>query len=158
LPVRVAGVVLSAVVAPTLLGGCSDEVDVPATRTTTAEAASCRALLDALPAKVAEQSRRPTTGNKFAAAWGDPAIVLRCGVGVPRGYDKFAACQRANGVDWFVPESVISDQRADVVMTTIGRSPRVEVTVPAPYRPSLAPMTDLAEAIKQNTREIAPCT
>ncbi len=149
---------LSSLALASVLSGCgSDEIDVPATKVSADDAARCRALVDALPATVADQKRRATTGNAFSAAWGDPAIVLRCGVGVPRDYDKFAACQRADGVDWFVPESVMADQRADVVMTTLGRSPRVEVTVPADYRPTLAPMTDLATAIKEATREVSPC-
>lgn len=150
---------LSALVAVTGLVGCGgDEVKVPDVKVSADDAARCRALMDALPEKVADRSRRTTTGNAFAAAWGDPAIVLRCGVGVPRDYDKFSRCQRADGVDWFVPESVFTDQRADVVMTTLGRSPRVEVTVPADYRPSLAPMTDLADAIRKTTREVSPCS
>jgi len=119
---------------------------------------ACPALLGSLPTRVADQPRRRTTGSTFGAAWGKAAIVLRCGVGKPEHYDRFAACQRANGVDWFVPESIIEDQGADVVMTTIGRSPAVEVVVPASYRPSTAAMVDLATAIKQHTREVAPCS
>jgi len=157
LPVRAAGVVLSLAALAAGLTACGDDVHVPPTKVSAGDAARCKALVEALPDKVADKPRRPTTGNAFAGAWGDPAIVLRCGVGVPEGYDKFSSCQRANGVDWFVPESVIADQRADVVMTTLGRSPRVEVTVPADYRPTLAPMADLATAIKQTTREVSPC-
>jgi hypothetical protein len=119
---------------------------------------SCPALLGALPSRVADQPRRRTTGSAFGAAWGRRAIVLRCGVGKPQEYDRFAACQRANGVDWFVPERIVEDQSADVVMTTIGRSPAVEVKVPASYRPSTAAMVDLAKVIKARTREEAPCS
>lgn len=118
---------------------------------------ACPALLDDLPDRVADQQHRRTTGSTFAAAWGKHAIVLRCGVGKPADYDKFAACQRANGVDWFVPERIIEDQSADVVMTTIGRSPSIEVVVPASYRPSTAAMVDLASVIKAHTREVSPC-
>jgi hypothetical protein len=84
--------------------------------------------------------------------------VLRCGVGKPKEYDRFAACQRANGVDWFVPERIIEDQSADVVMTTIGRSPAIEVAVPASYRPSTAAMVDLADVIKAHTTQVSPCS
>ena len=38
------------------------------------------------------------------------------------------------------------------MMTTIGRTPAVEVTVPASYRPPDAVMVDVAAAIKQHTR------
>jgi hypothetical protein len=149
--------VLAALVALTGCGGSAVHVDD--FRISAAGHERCQALLGALPARVADQHRRRSTGSTFAAAWGKPAIVLRCGVtGTPKGYDKFAACQRANGVDWFVPEQTIEDQSADVVMTTIGRSPVVEVTVPAHYRPATAPMVDLARAIKAHTREISPCS
>ena len=119
---------------------------------------ACPALLGALPSRVADQPRRRTSGSTFGAAWGKRAIVLRCGVGKPEEYGRFAACQRANGVDWFVPERIVEDQGADVVMTTIGRSPAVEVKVPASYRPSTAAMVDLAKVIRQHTREVSPCS
>ena len=52
----------------------------------------------------------------------------------------------------------MEDQGADVVMTTIGRSPAVEVRVPASYRPSTAAMVDLAKVVKAHTREVSPCS
>ena len=52
----------------------------------------------------------------------------------------------------------MTDQGRDVVMTTIERSPRVEVVVPAEYRPPAAVMVDLAEAIKQHTRLVKRCS
>ena len=141
------------------LSGCGNgAVSVKSFAATAAGHEACPALLAALPSRVADQPRRRTTGSTLGAAWGRPAIVLRCGVGRPEDYTKFAACQTANGVDWFVPESVMEDQSADVVMTTIGRSPAVEVRVPASYRPSTAPMVDLAKAIKAHTREVSPCS
>ena len=139
--------------------GCGDgSLKIDSFRVTAAGHRACPALLDSLPSRVADQPRRRTSGSTFGAAWGKRAIVLRCGVGKPEEYDRFAACQRADGVDWFVPERIVEDQSADVVMTTIGRSPAVEVRVPASYRPSTAAMVDLAKAIKQHTREISPCS
>jgi hypothetical protein len=143
----------------TLVTGCGgDTVKVDSFDVSGAGRKACPGLLADLPAQVADQPRRPTSGSTFAAAWGKDAIVLRCGVGKPKEYDRFAACQRANGVDWFVPERIVEDQGADVVMTTLGRSPAIEVVVPAGYRPSTAAMVDLAEVIKAHTREVAPCS
>ena len=140
------------------LTGCGgDTVKIDSFDVSAAGHEACPALLKDLPEKVADQPRRRTTGSTFAAAWGKDAIVLRCGVGKPKEYDKFAACQHADGVDWFVPERIIEDQSADVVMTTLGRSPAVEVVVPARYRPSTAAMVDLADVIKEHTREVSPC-
>jgi len=148
----VAGVVVLLLVAT----GCG-AVDVPDTSVSASERKACESLVEALPDQVADQSSQETSGNPLGAAWGDPAIVLRCGVGTPEGYDKFAACQIVNGLDWFVPTSTIEDQDADVVLTTIGRTPAVEVTVPASYRPPNAVMVDVGRAIKQHTQVTRRC-
>jgi hypothetical protein len=145
-------------VACVLLAGCGgNQVRIPSYDVAPAVRTACKALLDALPAEVAGLKRRTTEGSDLGTAWGDPAIVLRCGVGVPKEFGKLSSCQRANGVDWFVPDRIIEDQRDDVLMTTVGRSVDVEVRVPAKYRPSLAPMTDLAPAIKAHTTVVKPC-
>jgi Protein of unknown function (DUF3515) len=149
----VAGVVALLLVA----AGCGP-VDVPDTSVSASERKACESLVEALPDQVADQSSRDTSGNPLGAAWGDPAIVLRCGAGTPKGYDKFAGCQTVNGLDWFVPTATIEDQEADVVLTTIGRTPAVEVTVPASYRPPDAVMVDVAPAIKQHTRVTRRCS
>lgn len=141
-----------------LLAGCgSDDVDVDGFQVTAAGQEACPGFLDSLPEHVSDQTRRTVTGSASAAAWGDPAIVLRCGVGRPDGFDRSSTCQSANGVDWFVPEEQIENQSADVLMTTIGRSPRVEVRLPADYRPPVAAMVDLGELIKAHTTVTGTC-
>jgi hypothetical protein len=153
----VAGVVVLLAV---VLSACGDdEVKVRPTGVTGTERTACATLVKALPDRVSDQPARAVRGEtEVAAAWGDPAVVLRCGVGRPEGYTKFAACQTANGVDWFVPDEAVQDQDADVVMTTIGRSPSVEVVVPAEDRPPVAAMVDLAPAIKAHTRVTRRCS
>jgi hypothetical protein len=156
----VAGVVAS-VVLGTVLSGCGgDDVHVDRFTVSKVGQTACRALLEDLPDNVADQPRRTVTGSAYAAAYGDPAIVLRCGVGRPDGFDKFSQCQRTNGIDWFVPESTIDDLGADVVMTTVGRTPAVDVLLPAHYRPegSAAAMVDLAATLKLHTTVTTPCT
>ena len=137
--------------------GCG-EVDLDDPAASRAERTACAALVAALPDHVSDQAERETSGGELGAAWGDPAIVLRCGVGKPAGYDKFAGCQTANGVDWFVPEKMVTDQDADVVLTTIGRTPSVEISLPAEYRPPVAAMVDVAAAIKAHTRVVRRCS
>jgi hypothetical protein len=149
----VAGVVTLAA----LVAGCGT-VDVPASSATSADRAACRGLVAALPDRVSDQERRETSGNPLGAAWGDPAIVLRCGVRRPADQDQFAACQTVDGIDWFAPESASTDQSSDVVLTTIGREPRVEVVVPAELRPPAATMVDLAATIERHTRKVAGCS
>jgi len=149
----VAGVVALLVGATT---ACA--VDVPDTKVSDAQRATCAKLVDSLPHHVSDQEQRETKGNPLGAAWGDPPIVLRCGVGRPAGYDQFSACQVVNGLGWFVPEQTIEDQDAEVVMTTVGREPAVEVKVPATYRPPSAVMVDLGTAVKTHTRLVKPCS
>jgi hypothetical protein len=119
---------------------------------------TCESLVEALPARVDDQPSTGSHGTPVGEAWGDPAIVLRCGVGRPADYDPLAGCQTANGVDWYVPLEGMNDQSVDVVMTTIGRSPSVEVTLPAQYRPPTDAMVDLAPVIKAHTRTTRPCS
>ncbi|HEU4568830.1 MAG TPA: DUF3515 domain-containing protein [Marmoricola sp.] len=141
-----------------LLAGCgSGTVEVDRFRVTAAGRQDCPALVGALPGHVSDQSRRPVSGSSYAAAWGDPPIVLRCGVGRPKGYDRFSACQTANGIDWFVPDRAFEDQHADVVMTTVHRSPAVQVELPGEYRPPVAAMVDLTKVIRQHTTAHGHC-
>jgi hypothetical protein len=152
----VAGVVSSAL----LLAGCgSDTLAVDSFPVTAVGHERCPTLLAGLPDRVSDQGRRATTGSTFAAAYGDPAIVVRCGVGKPKGFDKFATCNRANGIDWFVSdlEKVVEDQSLDVRMTTVGRSPALQVDLPAQYRPPTTAMVDLERAIKKYTKKTGGC-
>jgi Protein of unknown function (DUF3515) len=151
---------VAGVVALTLLisivAGCGS-VEVRSTGVTGADRSACMRLVDDLPHRVSERPRRETRGSSLGAAWGDPAIVLRCGVGTPGSYEPFSPCQRVDGVDWYAPEEQIDDQGAEVVLTTIGRAPNVEVVVPAEYRPPDAVMVDLARVIKARTEVVEKC-
>jgi len=149
----VAGVVVLAMI----LTGCG-AVHLHDHDMSAADRKACTALVDYLPHRVSERPRRETKGGDLGAAWGDPAIVLTCGVGTPEGYRPTSPCQRVNGVGWFVPEDQISDQGKDVVMTTIDRKPNIEVDVPSEYRPPDATMVDLAGTIKKHTRVVSPCS
>ncbi len=42
-------------------------------------------------------------------------------------------------------------------MTTVGRTPRVDVRIPADYWPPATAMVDLAAVTKQHLREVRPC-
>jgi hypothetical protein len=150
--------VAGAVALVALAAAACGAVDVPDTSVSGAGREACKSLVEALPDQVSDQKRRGTSGNPLGAAWGDPPIVLRCGVGTPQGYDKFAACQTVDDLDWFVPTSMIEDQDADVVMTTIGRKPAVEVVIPSSYRPPDAVMVDVGRAIKEHTQVTGRCS
>jgi hypothetical protein len=157
------GVVVSASLCAALaLAGCESDkvpIDAPAPADE-AQAARCRALIDALPDTVAHQLRRPVDPeDAYGAAWGDPAITLTCGGAMPSGFDRFAACEVANGVGWYADEELASDQSLDATLTTVGYVPIVSVHVPATYRPAgiASTMVALAPAVKQHLRLVKPC-
>ena len=72
--------------------------------------------------ELADRERRGTT-SQSTAAWGDPAVLLRCGV-EPLG-PTTDACVDVDGVDWVLDES---GERP--TFTTYGRAPAVEVSFP----------------------------
>ena len=154
---RVSGAVVCCAVLLAVLAGCGEHhVEPPEASDETA--AACEKLQQALPDRVSDQERRPLDDSSgTSAAWGDPAIELRCGVGKPKGFDRFSGCQHANGVDWYAPESAFESQATDVTLTTIGRTPAVAVHIPAEYRPPIAVMADLADAIKAHTTKQKSC-
>ena len=154
-PGSTGAVVVSALL---LLAGCSGPVSLDAPRLTGRDASACRALIGALPDKVADLPRTEAdAGAGYGAAWGDPPIELRCGVQRPEGLDAVAQCQTVNGVDWYIPESQQSGRPQPITMTTVGRAQYVEVRIPADYFPPATTMVDLGPAVKQAIREVKPC-
>jgi hypothetical protein len=144
-----------------VVSACGKEpVSIPTLRLTAPDQARCQRLTNALPDTVAGQEKRKTQpAAALGGAWGDPAIIAQCGVGVPRDFSRSAACTEADGVGWFVPDAQVNDQSADVVMATAGYRPVLQVTVPASYRPNglAAAMVELAPAVKQYARLVHPC-
>lgn len=141
-----------------VVSACSGAVQLDETAPSGAAATACERLVDAVPESVADQPRREVTPRgAYGAAWGDPAIVLRCGVGTPAGFDELSACQVTNGVGWFIPEEQITGEAAEILMTTVDRTPAVEVLIPADYFPPAGAMVDLAGPISSTTDQDDPC-
>ena len=90
--------------------------------------ASCPKLMSTLPLELTGQpSRRVRSDTPYAYAWGDPPIVLRCGVPAPAGFVVGTGAIQINGVQWYVDTS----SPAATVWTTVDRPVGVEVRVPA---------------------------
>ncbi len=146
-----------------LAAGCSGQVDVVAPRPTGITKEQCVALIAAVPDQVAGQGQRAVTpDDALAAAWGDPAIVLRCGVQRPALLRRDSACFAVNDVGWFAehggrPVTGRTAVEGDVVFTTIGRSAYVELTVPSDYEPAADALVDVAEAVARETSYPNPC-
>ncbi len=141
-----------------LLAGCGKEpVSIEHTAPSPEDAARCQALVKALPDALSDQDRRLVSpAAALGAAWGDPPIVLTCGGDWP--IPATAACQEVDGVGWYVPEDAFDDQSADVLMTSIGFEPVVQVELPADYRPPASAMVELAPAIKKSLKVTTPCS
>jgi hypothetical protein len=101
--------------------------------------------------------RKVDPADAPAAAWGDPPIVLRCGVAMPDSFDEFALCQETNGVGWFVPEEQMTGEQDSLTMTTVDRAVNVAVTLPREHWPPAIAMVDLAPAIKRYVEQTDPC-
>jgi len=155
------------VAAAALLAACGGpgpvQVDDPSRSHLQGAAESqCPALIDALPDVVAGQDRREVTpAGAFAAAWGDPAIVLRCGVDRPAALVRTSFCLEVNSVGWLATQDgrEVATAQGDepVVFSTIGRSVYVELTVPVGERPPGDALADVAAAVSATTDEVDPC-
>ncbi|MCW2701098.1 MAG: uncharacterized protein JWQ45_2633 [Blastococcus sp.] len=119
-------------------------VDVPPV--TPAADAACPALMKVLPLDlVDEASRRVDSDSPFAYAWGDPPVVLVCGVDRPAGWVVGESAIQINGVQWYVD----TDDPDTTVWTAVDRSVYVEVRVPSTIDsgPVTALTTHIAEAL-----------
>ena len=114
----------------------------------------CAAVVAALPRTLGDRVRVESSGAP-GAAYAD-GITVRCGVRPPEGLDAFATCQTVNDVDWYVPEEAIEDQGADVVATTISRTPAVELVVPGDLRPPAGALAQLTEPVSEGTQRTGP--
>ncbi|MGX1272575.1 DUF3515 domain-containing protein [Streptomyces phaeoluteigriseus] len=108
----------------------------------------CRNLDRTLPSAVDDQHRRdPSPASELTAGWGNPAIILRCGVERPAEMsDTEADGVDVNGVGWLLEEQDDGSFR----FTTTLRAAYVEVTIPQDRTADgLAPLVDLAPAVKK---------
>ncbi|AYC38272.1 DUF3515 domain-containing protein [Streptomyces griseorubiginosus] len=133
------------------IAGCSSADDgtraaVPSPGTEVTEL--CENLDKALPSKVDGQDRRdPEPASALTAGWGDPAIILRCGVQRPSKMDDPEADGvEVNGVGWLLEKQDDGSFR----FTTTLRKAYVEVTIPKQRTGNgMAPLVDLAPAVKK---------
>jgi hypothetical protein len=129
------------------------ELDSPALGPEAEE--SCTALMGNLPLELAGQpSRRVQSETPFVYAWGEPPVVLTCGVGRPAGWTVGASAIQINGVQWHVDTS---DPGARV-WTAVDRPVSVEVRLPAGVdsAPVTALTVPLAEALPYREPDPGP--
>ncbi|MFV2120236.1 DUF3515 domain-containing protein [Streptomyces sp. Act-28] len=135
----------AAVVLLATAAGCAmtdPKAPVPVPSPAAAEVAYCRALHQELPDTVAGLRRSATEPrSELTAAWGDGAIVLRCGVPRPAGMsDPQADAIEANGVDWLVEQREGTGPR----FTTTYRKAYVELSLDERFAHDTGPLVAFA--------------
>lgn len=98
----------------------------------------CAQVLDALPVQLDGQNPRKVFVAQ-TVAWGDPPVILTCGVARPSGLvaGSTAPVLDVSGVEWFV-----EDQKSVVVYTVVDRSVYIQVSYHGNLpQPPLAPIS-----------------
>lgn len=130
------------------LTGCTNAVAMsPAP---SANAAACAAAQVRLPAAVDTKFDLRNTNAQSTAAWGDPeAAIYHCGVTVPTVSDL--PCFDQGGVDW-----IRDDRGKQIVYTTFGRSPAVQVVIDTSLTTSQV-VQDLTDAVSTLPKDGHKC-
>ncbi|MBF9067337.1 DUF3515 domain-containing protein [Streptacidiphilus fuscans] len=133
-------------------GGGGGSVPVSAPRTTGVVAQDCTALSKTLPKTLMGLSRRDTSpASPNTAAWGDPAVTLRCGAGLPgiidpasKDYDpegENVSGALVGSVCWV---SVYNQSDRSFTFSAADQQAIVEVDVPSAYAGKQSPLTELS--------------
>jgi hypothetical protein len=112
--------------------------------------APCAQVLSALPVQLGQLAPRvvhTTPDSPNVVAWGDPAVVLRCGVPRPGAFVPTSDVYNVGNVYWLAVK-----QKDATVWTVIDRAVYVEVTVPE--KQAFQPLPLLGEAIASKLKPI----
>lgn len=139
------------VIALLLLAGCSSSLAVDEYPMEPDTAVNCHGLYADVPPTVADQDA-VIVKDDVAAAWGDPPIILRCGVEKPDDLGPAARCDVVADIGWFTEK--IAD---GYLFTTIGRRFNISVEVPKDYDPAADALVDLADVITRHDPVDKPC-
>jgi hypothetical protein len=102
---------------------------------------ACQELVSALPTDLGDLPARPVDSpSPYVAAWGEPAVTLRCGVARPPSFVATADVQQINGVSWF------AERRGSTTAWVVVDRP-VYVEVLAPAADASAPVARLSTAV-----------
>ncbi|MCA1782720.1 MAG: hypothetical protein ABR500_03410 [Dermatophilaceae bacterium] len=94
------------------------------------------------PETIAGNARTATDPEgSWVAAWGDPAIIARCGL--PALEPTTLDCVAVDDMDWIVRE--LSDGTA---MSSYGTDPALEVLVPVAYGPGPLLLPAFGDAVR----------
>lgn len=119
-----------------------------------AATASCHKLMPALPQRLANAPRRTLEGQTVGvAAWGDPAVILRCGLETPAELVCSSALVQVGDVSWL---QLPSEGLGDTTYLAADRSVRIAVTVPDGS--GTGPIQQISEVVNANLPVRPPCS
>ena len=101
----------------------------------------CASIVSRAPIRLLGQLQRETEPSDLAAvAWGDPPIVLVCGIDHLRPPD--AQVISVGDVDW-----VAESTDAGTVFTTLESEPTLQLRVPVEYRPEIDAVSEITSVV-----------
>ena len=142
-------------------GGSSDATKGPggpltvsAPPNVTSQASACTKVLAQLPVQLGALAPRVVHAmpdTPFVVAWGNPAVILRCGVARPKSLHAGSSTQYfQNGNAANSPYFDVTKGDGGNVFTTVDRAAYVEIDVPTKYQGATAvpPLSDaIAKAL-----------
>lgn len=129
--------------------GPGGPLTVSAPPNVSAQAAACTKVLAQLPVQLGTLAPRVVHANPdtpFVVAWGNPAVILRCGVTRPKSLQAGSSTQYFQNGNATSPFFDVTTSDGSNVFTTVDRAAYVSITVPGKYQGSTA-VPPLANAI-----------
>lgn len=117
-------------------------------RTDAGTVSTCAQVISALPLTLAGQEIRRTESTPASpsiVAWGDPAIVLRCGVARPKSLIAGSSASYFSATGQDGPYYDVTTSGGANVYTTVDRSVYIDVKIPTKY--NSAPLPTVSRAI-----------
>lgn len=143
-------IVVASFVAIVVLTGCTRAIDVAPPDVAPDVQQTCTEFISSLPVTLAGALRAQTQPESpLTAAWGEPYIIVRCGVPTPAAFGPTSQLITVDGVDWFAEE--LSN---GTMFTTIGRDVNIEASVPRDYAPEISVPTELSSYVLAQTNAV----
>lgn len=121
-----------------------------------ADSAACNSLMRKLPTDLAGSKQRPIEGGgNGIAAWGDPTIILRCGLETPEQLNCSAALTQVDAVAWL---ELANDGLPDTTYIAADRSVRIAVTIPDGTGTGTGPIQQISDIVSATLPARQPCT
>lgn len=106
-----------------------------------AATAPCTKLLQKLPVRLnglAPRTVHPVPDTPFVVAWGDPAIILRCGVARPKDLHPGSSTVFISGSNagTLGPFYDVTSSGGTEIYTTVDRAVYIDIAIPSKYQGS----------------------